>query len=102
MTSLEEKLHALSKQVDRLRRDIHRLTKLFEARDPNRSLSINEFCAGENMSRAAYDRLEHKPDVFYIGDPDAGRRTPRISPEARARWRQAREREAREAAIAAE
>jgi hypothetical protein len=101
MTSLEQKLDALSKQNDLLRRDIRRLIKLFEARDPNRSMTIDEFCTAENMSRATYDRLEHRPDVFFIATigekKNAGRKTPRISPEARIRWRQEREREAREA-----
>jgi hypothetical protein len=86
----------LEGKIDALRRDIRRLIKLFEARDPNRSLTVSEFCAAEGMSRAEFYRSKHRPQVYFVGAPSAKRRSPRISPQAHAKYRDEREQMARE------
>jgi hypothetical protein len=89
---------SFEKKIDGLRRDLHRVIKLLEAHNPNRSLSIDEFCDLEGMGRDKFYELQIKPDVMQLG-----KQMRRISPEARTRWHEACERAAREAtAIAAE
>jgi predicted DNA-binding transcriptional regulator AlpA len=57
----------------------------------NTSHTIEHFCADEQMSRSQFYRLKRQgkaPRLYFIGN------RPRISPEARREWRQAREAEA--------
>jgi hypothetical protein len=89
---------ALEKKIDDLRRDLRRVITLLEAHNPNRSLSIDEFCDLEGMGRDKFYELQIKPDVMHLGT-----QMRRISPEARMRWHAACERPAGGApAIAAE
>jgi predicted DNA-binding transcriptional regulator AlpA len=51
----------------------------------DKSLTINEFCAVEKLSRSQLYKLWHQgkgPRLYKIGN------RPRISPEARREWRQ--------------
>lgn len=57
----------------------------------DQSLTINQFCAAENISRAMLYKLWQQgqgPRFFYIGNQR------RISHEARAEWRHEREADA--------
>lgn len=61
------------------------------------SSTINEFCAEEQICRATYYNLQKQgkgPRVYYVGT------RPRISEEAKAEWRAARQAEAEAAASA--
>jgi hypothetical protein len=60
-------------------------------------LTINEFCAAEKISRGMFYKLlkqDKGPRLYFIGN------RPRITPEARAEWRQNREAEATSAVAA--
>jgi hypothetical protein len=52
------------------------------------SLTINQFCAAENISRRTYYNLCDRgegPRTYLVGN------SPRISPEAHREWREQRE-----------
>ena len=61
--------------------------------DSEQSLTINEFCAAEEICRATFYNLQRAglgPDTILVGSRQ------RISAEARRRWHQERERAAAE------
>lgn len=82
----------LFSKISALHSDVRRLLKVLRARDPAASLTIENFCDLEQISKPFFYQLlnaERGPDLMWLGD-----QTPRITPEAHARWRIAREREA--------
>ena len=90
----------LFQQIGDLRREMRKLRKAAQARDPNASLTIDGFCDAEHITRPVYYDLRRDgrgPDEMRLGP-----QVVRITPEAHARWRAAREAETAAAKEAAE
>jgi predicted DNA-binding transcriptional regulator AlpA len=86
----------LSSEVDDLRRQVARLSRLLGQIDASsQALSISQFCVRNNISRSFFYKLKNSqkaPRTMSVG----GRQI--ISPEAERDWRLEREREGAEAA----
>jgi len=79
-------------EIVRLRRLVKRIgKKLDQQRDPNHSESREEFCDSEGISLRKYYEL--KRDGKAPREMELGPQLHRITPEAKAEWRRAREAE---------
>jgi hypothetical protein len=89
----------LFSKISALHGDVRWLIKALRARDSAASLTIEDFCKREQISKPQFYVLQNEgrgPDLMWLSP-----QTPRISPEAHARWRIAREREAAADAVSA-